>query len=176
MEVVVELVEGVVGSVFEHYVVVFPVPFAVGPELASGLVELGLVVLAVPDVPVVLAVLAVLVVLAVLAVLAELAELGAEPADELATELAAVRVVLVLELVVLVVGRGEHVVAVAPAVGRAGTSVLASWFSWPWWLMATAWSREHEEAHGCKSGEEGAPVVVGPQVHRPPSFSGLAFP
>ena len=119
VEAVVEFVEDVVGMVFEHYVAVFPVPLAVGPELAFGLVELGPVELGLVELG--------LVELGVLAVLAELAEL----ADELATELADVRVVL-LELVVPVVGRGaEHVVVVvAPlVVGRAGTSALVSWFS-----------------------------------------------
>lgn len=117
VEAVVEFVEDVVGMVFEHYVAVFPVPLAVGPELAFGLVELGPVELGLVELG--------LVELGVLAVLAELAEL----ADELATELAAVRVVL-LELVVPVVGRGaEHVVVAPPVVGRAGTFALASWFS-----------------------------------------------
>lgn len=122
VEAVVEFVEDVVGMVFEHYVAVFPVPLAVGPELAFGLVELGPVELGLVELGLVELG---LVELGVLAVLAELAEL----ADELATELAAVRVVL-LELVVPVVGRGaEHVVVAPPVVGRAGTSALASWFS-----------------------------------------------
>jgi len=124
VEAVVEFVEDVVGMVFEHYVAVFPVPLAVGPELAFGLVELGPVELGLVELGLVELG---LVELGVLAVLAELAEL----ADELATELADVRVVL-LELVVPVVGRGaEHVVVVvAPlVVGRAGTSALVSWFS-----------------------------------------------